>query len=81
MTTYVHKQGYERAVDPRITGRVICRVMESQVKHAIPEMTIFIEDTGTAVGLVINNVQRGPHGLMEYNALKGKAPPYKIWKP
>ena len=79
MTTYVHKQGYMRDTDPMITCKVICRVMESQVKHAIPEMTIFIEDTAT--GLCVNDLQRTPHGLLEYNAPMGMAPLYEFWRP
>lgn len=76
MTTYVHKQGYKKSTDPNITCAVICRVMESQAKHAIPEMTIFVEE-GQANR--VNNVQRTPHGILEYNA--PRPPPYKIWKP
>ena len=79
MTTYVHWQGYNRSTEPTITGAVVCGVMETQVKHAIPEMTIFVERERNGT-LRVRREPRTPHGLLEYNPSQGIANPYQIWE-
>lgn len=65
MTTYVHQQGYDRDADPRIFCSMIAKVMESQAKHAIPEMSIFVWERDDG-GREVKSVQRSPHGLLQF---------------
>ncbi|KAL1582917.1 hypothetical protein WHR41_08408 [Cladosporium halotolerans] len=79
-TTYVHEEGYHRDKDPMILCSMIMKTMESQVKHAIPEMTIFIwHDPALGAVKTVKTLQRSPKGLLEWqNAGKG---PWKVWHP
>jgi hypothetical protein len=88
MTTYVHKQGYDREDEPKIDASIILRKMWSQALNAIPEMSIFLRDeigkvtdskgrSRTARTFEIKTVQRSPHGILTYNA----TPAYGIWVP
>jgi len=80
LTTYVHAEGYDRDRDPKILCSMIMKTMESQVKHAIPEMTIFIwNDPELGAVKTVKTLQRSPYGLLEWqNEGKGA---WKVWRP